>query len=176
MPQQAVSERRSSVSVVCFLWSVAQIWWVTVLGSSRTMLLCRCFIPSNCLSITNSLRLLVTFIFKSVWNCVETSWVVKATLQSQSGQLALFQVVLAVTASDMPKGLSKAENTVKNIFLPVAFSCCLAWYFSRWCLYSQMFILKRTVTCAWVCRCALRRCNKLSFKAWWYLCSCLFLC
>lgn len=105
------------------------------LDSSRTTLLCRCFIPSNGMSITHSLWLLVTFIVKFVWNCVETALVVKATLQSQNGRLALFQVMLTVTASDVPRGLSKAE-IVKNIFLPVAFSCCLACYFSRWYSYS----------------------------------------
>lgn len=49
----------------------------------------------------------------------------KAALQSQSGQPALFQAVFTVTASDMTRGLSKAEKIAKNCFFQLPLSAGL---------------------------------------------------
>lgn len=46
----------------------------------------------------------------------------KAALQSQSGQPALFQAVFTVTASDMSIGLSKAEKIAKKLLLQLPLS------------------------------------------------------
>lgn len=61
--------RQWAQSNVSFLWSVAQIWRVTALDSSRTMILCRCLIPSNCVSVVYSLQPVLILIFKWVNLC-----------------------------------------------------------------------------------------------------------
>lgn len=126
--------RHWAQSSVSFLWSVAQIWHMTVLSSSRTVILCRCLIPSDCISVILSLQPLVTLVFKwlklcrDILSCESCSSVSEWSASS-------FSSSIHCNCKWYDQRAVRSRKDTKKMFLPVAFICCSAGFYSHRCSF-----------------------------------------